>query len=199
MQRSVFAAAKQPRHSIKLSTQTDTSCHSHLEKSLADACGAAPGDFCPEDLRGEIDGWNTRIYDTVNNGVYRAGFATSQEAYEEAFFKLFETLDMLDEHLGMHRYLTGHRLTEADWRLFTTLLRFDAVYVGHFKCNLRRIADYPNLSGYLRDLYQVPGVADTVDMRHIKGHYYQSHRTINPTGIVAAGPLMDLTLPHGRS
>ena len=106
---------------------------------------------------------------------------------------------MLDEHLGRHRYLTGHRLTEADWRLFTTLLRFDAVYVGHFKCNLRRIADYPNLSGYLRDLYQVPGVADTVDMQHIKGHYYQSHRTINPTGIVAAGPLMDLTLPHGRS
>jgi Predicted glutathione S-transferase len=167
--------------------------------SAFDACGAAPGDFCPEELRREIDGWNTRIYDTVNNGVYRAGFATSQEAYEEAFFKLFETLDMLDEHLGRHRYLTGHRLTEADWRLFTTLLRFDVVYVGHFKCNLRRIADYPNLSGYLRDLYQVPGVADTVDMRHIKGHYYQSHRTINPTGIVAAGPLMDLTLPHGRS
>jgi putative glutathione S-transferase len=167
--------------------------------SAFDACGAAPGDFCPENLRQEIDGWNTRIYDTVNNGVYRAGFATSQEAYEEAFFKLFETLDMLDEHLGRHRYLTGHRLTEADWRLFTTLLRFDVVYVGHFKCNLRRIADYPNLSGYLRDLYQVPGVADTVDMRHIKGHYYQSHRTINPTGIVAAGPLMDLTLPHGRS
>ena len=167
--------------------------------SAFDACGAAPGDFCPEELRREIDGWNTRIYDTVNNGVYRAVFATSQEAYEEAFFKLFETLDMLDEHLGRHRYLTGHRLTEADWRLFTTLLRFDVVYVGHFKCNLRRIADYPNLSGYLRDLYQVPGVADTVDMRHIKGHYYQSHRTINPTGIVAAGPLMDLTLPHGRS
>jgi putative glutathione S-transferase len=160
--------------------------------SAFDACGAAPGDFCPEELRPEIDGWNARIYDTVNNGVYRAGFATSQEAYEEAFVKLFETLDMLDEHLGRHRYLTGHRLTEADWRLFTTLLRFDVVYVGHFKCNLRRIADYPNLSGYLRDLYQVPGVADTVDMRHIKGHYYQSHRTINPTGIVAAGPLMDL-------
>ena len=106
------------------------------------------------------------------NGVYRAGFATSQEAYEEAFFKLFETLDLLDEHLGRHRYLTGHRLTEADWRLFTTLLRFDVVYVGHFKCNLRRIADYPNLSEDLRDLYQVLGVADTVDMRHIKGHYY---------------------------
>ena len=105
--------------------------------SAFDVCGAAPGDFCPEELREEIDGWNTRIYDTVNNGVYRAGFATSQEAYEEAFFRLFETLDMLDEHLGRHRYLTGDRLTEADWRLFTTLLRFDVVYVGHFKCNLR--------------------------------------------------------------
>jgi putative glutathione S-transferase len=166
--------------------------------SAFDTCGAAAGDYYPEDLRPNIEAWNARIYDTVNNGVYKAGFATSQDAYEAAFLELFETLDVLEEHLGRHRYLLGQRLTEADWRLFTTLLRFDPVYVGHFKCNLRRIADYPNLSGYLRDLYQIPGVADTVDMRHIKGHYYQSHRTINPTGIIAAGPAMNLTLPHGR-
>jgi putative glutathione S-transferase len=166
--------------------------------SAFDGCGAAPGDFYPEDLRTQIDAWNTRIYDTVNNGVYKAGFATSQEAYETAFLKLFETLDVLENHLAEHRYLAGHRLTEADWRLFTTLLRFDPVYVGHFKCNLRRIADYPNLSRYLRELYQAPGIADTVDMRHIKGHYYQSHHTINPTGIVPVGPVIDLTLPHGR-
>jgi glutathionyl-hydroquinone reductase len=166
--------------------------------SAFDACGAAPGDFYPEDLRPEIDAWNARIYDTVNNGVYKAGFATTQEAYEAAFADLFATLDVLEEHLGTHRYLLGDRLTEADWRLFTTLVRFDPVYVGHFKCNLRRIADYPNLSSYLRELYQLPGIAGTVDMRHIKGHYYESHRTINPTGIVPAGPMVDLTLPHGR-
>jgi putative glutathione S-transferase len=166
--------------------------------SAFDACGAVAGDFYPEDLRPEIGAWNDRIYDAVTNGVYKAGFATTQEAYEAAFRELFGTLDRLDEHLGARRYLLGNRLTEADWRLFTTLLRFDAVYVGHFKCNLRRIGDYPNLSGYLRDLYQVPGIAATVDMRHIKGHYYGSHRTINPTGIVAAGPAVDLTVPHGR-
>jgi putative glutathione S-transferase len=167
--------------------------------SAFDGCGAAPGDFYPEDLRPQIEAWNTRIYDTVNNGVYKAGFATSQGAYEAAFLKLFETLDVLEQHLGEHRYLTGDRLTEADWRLFTTLLRFDPVYVGHFKCNLRRIADYRNLSRYLSDLYQVPGVAETVDMRHIKGHYYQSHRTINPAGIVPLGPLTDLTVAAERS
>ena len=166
--------------------------------SAFDACGAAPGDFYPEDLRPGIDDWNTRVYDTVNNGVYKAGFATTQEAYEAAFTELFATLDVIEEHLGAHRYLLGDRLTEADWRLFTTLVRFDPVYVGHFKCNLRRIADYPNLSGYLRDLYRVPGVSQTVDMRHIKGHYYESHRTINPTGIVPAGPAMDPPLSHGR-
>jgi putative glutathione S-transferase len=166
--------------------------------SAFDECGAAPGDYYPQDLRPEIEAWNARIYDTVNNGVYKAGFATSQDAYEAAFNELFATLDVLEAHLGSHRYLAGQRLTEADWRLFTTLLRFDPVYVGHFKCNLRRIADYPNLSGYLRDLYQVPGVADTVNMQHIKGHYYQSHRTINPTGIIAAGPAINLALPHGR-
>jgi putative glutathione S-transferase len=166
--------------------------------SAFDACGAAPGDFYPEALRPEIDAWNARIYDKINNGVYKAGFATTQDAYEAAFTELFKTLDVLEDHLGTHRYLLGDRLTEADWRLFTTLLRFDPVYVGHFKCNLRRIADYPNLSGYLRELYQVPGIAETVDMRHIKGHYYESHLTINPTGIVPVGPLLDLTLPHGR-
>jgi putative glutathione S-transferase len=166
--------------------------------SAFDTCGAAPGDYYPEDLRPEIEAWNARIYDTVNNGVYKAGFATSQDAYEAAFRELFETLDVLEEHLGRHRYLLGQCVTEADWRLFTTLLRFDPVYVGHFKCNLRRITDYRNLSGYMRDLYQVPGVSDTVDLRHIKGHYYQSHRTINPTGIIPAGPTINLALPHGR-
>lgn len=163
-----------------------------------DACGATPGDFYPPDLRSEIDAWNARIYDTVNNGVYKAGFATTQDAYEAAFAELFKTLDALEERLDTHRYLLGDRPTEADWRLFTTLVRFDPVYVGHFKCNLRRIVDYPNLSGYLRELYQMPGIAKTVDMRHIKGHYYESHRTINPTGIVPVGPVMTLTLPHGR-
>jgi glutathionyl-hydroquinone reductase len=163
-----------------------------------DGLGAVRGDYYPRELRGRIDELNGRIYDTVNNGVYKAGFATTQAAYEEAVRPLFETLDWLDARLATGRYLLGERQTEADWRLFTTLVRFDPVYVGHFKCNLRRIADYPNLSGYLRDLYQVPGVAGTVNMRHIKGHYYESHRTINPTGIVPIGPDLDLTVPHGR-
>lgn len=155
-------------------------------------------DFYPEDLRQEIDAINARIYDTVNNGVYKAGFATSQEAYESAVYPLFETLDWLEERLTSKRYLFGNRQTEADWRLFTTLVRFDPVYVGHFKCNIRQIADYPALSAYLRDLYQVEGVAETVDMRHIKHHYYRSHKTINPTGVVPVGPALDLTKPHGR-
>jgi putative glutathione S-transferase len=150
------------------------------------------------DLRSEIDDLNARIYETVNNGVYKAGFATSQGAYEEAVYPLFATLDWLDDRLASQRYLSGDRQTEADWRLFTTLVRFDPVYVGHFKCNIRRIADYPNLSGYLRDLYQIPGVASTVNMRHIKGHYYGSHRSINPTGIVPVGPEFDLWAPSGR-
>src|SRR5207248_8200947 len=141
--------------------------------------------------RGEIDALNARIYDTVNNGVYKAGFATTQQAYEEAVRPLFETLDWLEQRLAARRFLCGERLTEADWRLFTTLLRFDAVYFGHFKCNLRRIADYPNLSNYLRELYQVPGVAETVDMDHIKRHYYASMRNINPSGIVPLGPALD--------
>ncbi|KAB7772554.1 glutathione S-transferase family protein [Xanthomonas maliensis] len=166
--------------------------------SAFDAIGAAEGDFYPVALREQIDAVNARVYDTVNNGVYKAGFATTQAAYEEAVQPLFETLDWLEARLAGQRYLCGDRLTEADWRLFTTLVRFDAVYVGHFKCNLRRIADYPHLSGFLRELYQWPGIADTVNFQHIKGHYYQSHAMINPTGIVPLGPLLDLEAPHGR-
>lgn len=149
-------------------------------------------DFYPPDLHDAIDQVNEGIYHDVNNGVYKAGFATAQAAYEEAFGALFARLDDLDGRLARSRYLVGDRLTEADWRLFTTLVRFDAVYHGHFKCNLRRIADYPNLSGYLRELYQVPGVAETVNFDHIKQHYYRSHHTINPTGIVPLGPALDL-------
>lgn len=155
-------------------------------------------DFYPEHLRSEIDALNERIYPAINNGVYRAGFATTQDAYEEAFGELFNELDALEALLGERRYLAGSHLTEADWRLFTTLIRFDAVYHGHFKCNLRRLADYPNLSGWLRELYQWPGVAETVDFEHIKSHYYGSHRTINPAGIIPAGPLQDFSQPHGR-
>ena len=163
-----------------------------------DAIGDASLDFYPEALRVEIDRTNELVYENVNNGVYRAGFATSQEAYEEAFDALFATLDRLEERLSAKRWLCGNRLTEADWRLFTTLVRFDAVYHGHFKCNRQRLADYPALSAYLRDLYQVPGVAETVDFDHIKTHYYRSHTTINPTGIVPKGPALDLDAPHGR-
>ncbi len=155
-------------------------------------------DFYPEGLRGEIDRINAFVYPSINNGVYRSGFATTQAAYEEAFAELFGALDRVEAMLGERRYLAGNVLTEADWRLFTTLVRFDAVYVGHFKANLRRIADYPNLSNYLRELYQVPGVAGTVDMDHIKRHYYGSHKTINPTGIVPVGPELDFNAPHNR-
>ena len=160
--------------------------------------GVADLDLYPAALRGEIDALNERIYRCVNNGVYKAGFATAQAAYEEAFDALFETLDWLDGRLGASRYLCGTQATEADWRLFTTLYRFDPVYVGHFKCNRRRIADYPNLSGYLRELAQWPGVAATCNLEHIKRHYYESHRAINPTGIVPKGPALDLDAPHGR-
>ena len=166
--------------------------------SAFDAYGDPQLDFYPSDLRADIDAINARIYETVNNGVYRSGFATTQEAYEEAVDALFVTLDALEERLSGQRYLLGERLTEADWRLFTTLVRFDPVYVGHFKTNRRRIADYPALSNYLRELYQVPGVAATVDLTHIKRHYYGSHRTINPTGIVPTGPDLNLTAPHDR-
>ncbi len=166
--------------------------------SAFDHLGARKGDYYPRSLAAEIDAVNARIYDTVNNGVYKAGFATTQDAYEEAVHPLFETLDWLDERLSARRYLMGNTVTEADWRLFTTLVRFDAVYVGHFKCNLRRIDDYPNLSGYLRELYQWPGVAETVRFDHIRKHYYGSHKTINPSGIVPAGPVLNLDAPHGR-
>jgi putative glutathione S-transferase len=155
-------------------------------------------DYYPPALRAEIDSVNARVYDNVNNGVYRAGFATVQEAYEEAFRGLFAMLDELEQRLARQRYVVGSQLTEADWRLFTTLIRFDAVYYSHFKCNLRRIVDYPNLSNYLRDLYQVPGVAETVNMDHIKCHYYGSQRRVNPTGIVPLGPLLDFIAPHDR-
>jgi putative glutathione S-transferase len=155
-------------------------------------------DFYPAPLRGEIDALNERIYPAVNNGVYRAGFATSQQAYEQAFDEVFAELDHLELLLGANRYLAGEYLTEADIRLFTTLIRFDAVYYGHFKCNLRRIADYPNLSNWLREIYQWPGIAETVDFTHIKNHYYASHRTINPTGVVPKGPAQDFTAAHDR-
>lgn len=155
-------------------------------------------DFYPEPLRERIDQLNQRIYPAVNNGVYRAGFATSQEAYEEAFDELFAALDELEALLSEQRYLAGEYLTEADIRLFTTLIRFDAVYHGHFKCNLRRIEDYPNLSNWLRELYQWPGIAETVDFEHIKGHYYASHDTINPTGVIPKGPRQDFNRPHDR-
>jgi putative glutathione S-transferase len=164
-----------------------------------DEFGDASLDFCPEHLREEIDEINAFVYPNVNNGVYRAGFATTQEAYLEAFDQLFDALDRIEERLSRQRYLTGNQLTEADWRLFTTLIRFDPVYVGHFKCNRQRIADYPNLSNYVRDLYQVPGVAPTVNLLHIKSHYYGSHKTINPTGIIPAGPVLDYAAPHDRS
>jgi len=163
-----------------------------------DALGATPGDYYPLAHRTTIDEINARVYDTVNNGVYKAGFATTQSAYEEAVTPLFETLDWLEAKLATTRFLTGSTATEADIRLFTTLIRFDVVYAGHFKCNLRQIADYPNLSAYTRDIYQLPGVADTVDFFHIKHHYYESHPTVNPTGIVPMGPLRDFSAPHYR-
>jgi glutathionyl-hydroquinone reductase len=166
--------------------------------SAFDALGSDETDYYPAELQEEIDEVNARVYKYVNNGVYRCGFATSQKAYEKAFRELFDTLDWLDERLATRRYLVGDRITEADWRLFTTLLRFDPVYVGHFKANLRRIRDYPNLSGYSRELYQVPGVASTCHLGHIKQHYYHSHRMINPTGIVPAGPELNLDSPPGR-
>ena len=166
--------------------------------SAFDEVGATAGDFLPSALLAEIDEINAFVYSAVNNGVYKAGFATTQEAYEEPVTELFEALDTLEACLAEHRYLMGEKITEADWRLFTTLVRFDAVYVGHFKCNLRRIIDYPNLWGYLRDLYQVPGIAETVNMEHIKQHYYTSHANINPTRIIPIGPVLDFTTAHHR-
>lgn len=155
-------------------------------------------DLYPENLRAEIDAVNDAVYNNINNGVYKAGFATTQEAYETVFSALFQTLDEMEARLEGQRYLTGPRLTEADWRLFATLVRFDAVYVGHFKCNRQRIADFPNLSNYLRELYQWPGIAGTVDILRIKQHYYGSHTAINPFGIVPVGPDLDFDAPHDR-
>jgi putative glutathione S-transferase len=167
--------------------------------SAFDAVGALPGDLYPLALRSQIDAINERVYETLNNGVYRAGFATSQAAYEEAVGPLFETLDWLEDKLGCSRFLTGSEITEADWRAFTTLVRFDAVYFGHFKCNLARITDYPNLSGYVRDLYQQPGIAQTVSMDHIKAHYYASHESINPSRVIPVGPTINFAATHGRA
>ncbi len=155
-------------------------------------------DFYPESLREQIDAINDIVYNNINNGVYQAGFATTQSAYDEAFDRLFNTMDELEELLSKQRYLVGKQITEADWRLFTTLVRFDEVYYNHFKTNKKRLMDYPNLWAYTRELYQVPGVAETVNMDHIKYHYFASHRSINPTGIVPKGPEIDFMLPHGR-
>ena len=155
-------------------------------------------DLYQEGIRNEIDDLNTFIYENVNDGVYRAGFSTSQQAYERAVLRLFDALDQLEDRLARQRYLFGSQFVETDWRLFVTLVRFDAVYHGHFKCNLRRIIDYPNLFGYLKDLYQTDGIADTVNFDHIKRHYYITHDDINPTRIVPLGPDQDLTSPHGR-
>ncbi len=163
-----------------------------------DGLGARPGDYYPPELRSEIDDVNQRVYDTVNNGVYKAGFATTQSAYEEAVGPLFDSLDWLEERLSRQRYLVGDRLTEADIRLLTTLLRFDIVYVGHFKCNRRRIVDYPNLWAYTRELYQRPEIGPTMHFDHAKRHYYESHRTLNPHGIVPVGPDIEWNEPHGR-
>ena len=166
--------------------------------SAFDGLTGNTADYWPEDLRDEIEEVNARIYSTVNNGVYKAGFATAQGPYDKAVTELFDTLDWLEDRLSTRRYLMGNRLTEADWRLFTTLVRFDAVYHGHFKCNRARIVDYPNLWAYVRDLYQVPGVAGTVHMDHITRHYHYSHETINPHRIVPIGPQLDFSAPHNR-
>ncbi|HEB56785.1 MAG TPA: glutathione S-transferase family protein [Gammaproteobacteria bacterium] len=167
--------------------------------SVFDEWGRADVDFYPAGLRDEIDAINKTVYDNINNGVYRAGFAKTQVAYESAYDNLFATLDKIEQRLSQQRYLIGDNITEADWRLFPTLLRFDPVYVGHFKCNKKRIVDYPDLWAYTRELYQYPGVAQTVNMDHIKFHYYGSHRTINPTGIVPKGPEIDFNLAHERN
>lgn len=166
--------------------------------SAFDGIGAKPGDYAPAALLPRIDAINADIYDSVNNGVYKAGFATAQDVYEQEVQRLFARLDRLEATLASQRWLLGEQLTEADWRLFTTLIRFDAVYHGHFKCNLRRLVDYPNLWSYTRELYQWPGIAATVDFDHIKQHYYRSHPSINPNGIVPAGPILDLARAPDR-
>ncbi|QJR82514.1 glutathione S-transferase family protein [Alteromonas pelagimontana] len=155
-------------------------------------------DYYPQSLHAEIEEINQLVYSNINNGVYKTGFATTQKAYEEAVAALFDALDLVEQRLSTQRYLVGKRITEADWRLFTTLIRFDQVYHGHFKCNIKRIADYPALNGYMKELYQYPGVAETVNFEHIKRHYYFSHTMINPTQIVPVGPDLALNAPHGR-
>lgn len=167
--------------------------------SAFDEVGATAVNFLPTELLAEIDTVNEFVYSAVNNGVYKAGFATTEAAYREAVVTLFDALDTLEARLVDQRYLLGNTITEADWRLFTTLVRFDAVYVGHFKCNIRRIVDYPNLWGYLRDLHQVPGIEETVSIEHIKAHYYTSHANINPTRIIPVGPLLDFNAAHDRA
>ena len=167
--------------------------------SASDEVGATAVNFLPAELLAEIDAVNEFVYSAINNGVYKAGFATTEAAYKEAVVVLFDALDTLEARLADQRYLLGDTITEADWRLFTTLVRFDAVYVGHFKCNIRRIVDYPNLWSYLRDLYQVPGIAETVSIKHIKAHYYTSHANINPTRIIPVGPVLDFNEPHDRA
>lgn len=162
--------------------------------SAFDEVGALPGDYYPEELREEIDEVNDKVYNTINNGVYKSGFATDQAVYEEEVANLFASLDELEEHFSNHKYLVGDTLTEADWRLFVTLVRFDTAYYGHFKCNIRELREYPNLWRYTKELYNYPGVKDTVNLYHIKHHYYGSHPTINPTGIVPSGPELDWSL-----
>jgi putative glutathione S-transferase len=184
-------------HRKRIVSNSDDDILRMLETEFGDSNDAGL-DLYPRALAEEIDELNEVLYQTVNNGVYRAGFATTQAAYEEAAYALFETLDRMERRLSQRRYLFGARPVETDWRFFVTLVRFDAVYFGHFKCNLRRIADYPNLYGYLRDLYQIDGVAATVNFDHIKRHYYGTHDDINPTRIVPIGPLQDLAAPHGR-
>ncbi|MEQ9199106.1 MAG: glutathione S-transferase C-terminal domain-containing protein, partial [Rhodospirillales bacterium] len=165
---------------------------------MLDGWRGAP-EYYPEDLRAEIDAINERVYNTVNNGVYKSGFATTQEAYEDAFDALFDSLDWLEGLLDQRRYIAGDRITEADWRLFTTLIRFDPVYHNHFKCNRLKLREYDNLWNYMLELAQQPGIAATIDFETIKKHYYGSHETVNPTGIVPKGPAIDLTQPHNRN
>jgi putative glutathione S-transferase len=166
--------------------------------SAFDEVGARPGDYYPAAQRSAIDAIEERVYEKLNNGVYRAGFATSQPAYEEAARDVFDMLDELEARLATQRWLVDNRFTEADVRAFVTLVRFDAVYHGHFKCNVRRLVDYPHVAAYTRDIYQLPGVARTVNFQHIKHHYYESHQSINPTGIVPIGPALDFLAPSGR-
>ncbi|OON38648.1 glutathione-dependent reductase [Izhakiella australiensis] len=183
------------RHTIVSNESADIM---RMLNSAFDALGARAGDYYPDTLRQKIDEINGWVYNSVNNGVYKSGFATSQQAYDEAVGALFSSLERLEQMLGQHRYLTGSRLTEADLRLWTTLVRFDPVYVTHFKCDKFRIGDYLNLNGFLREIYQMPGVADTVDLAHIRNHYYRSHGTINPHGIISVGPAFNWLEPHGR-